>query len=329
MRVPDTGLGEKWHLLANGLPLDFAPTRAGETAAELARRCAAAGAFVTIVHPEWYSLGLEDAMTIDAAHAVEVYNHTSAVRTSRGGGSLLDQLLAQGRRLNALASDDAHFLVDDAFGGWVMVKATSNEPELLGKALKAGHYHSTQGPAIHDIRLEGHEVVVECSPAFGIYLLGKGSRAVQSEQRGQTTARLPAGRTGKEGFMRVVLVDDQKRSASSSPQWREAAAQVPVRGRDAGDCRLFANQCFRWRPASELGARCSDAVRGRRRALRRLESGPLHAQGAAQEPSAARGSSSPFLPTVRPDLAVWRSADPLPTRDGDRCRPAAAAGSAG
>lgn len=221
VHVPSTRLGEKWHLLANGLPLDFAPTQAGESAADLARRCAAAGAFVTIVHPEWYSLGVEDAMTIDAAHAVEVYNHTSAVRTSRGGGSsLLDQLLAQGRRINALATDDAHFLVDDAFGGWVMVRAERNEPELLVEALKSGHYYSTQGPAIYDIRMEGDEILVECSAAFGVYLLGKGSRAVQCEQRGQTTARLPVGRLGKEGFMRIVVVDEQGRTAWSNPAWR-------------------------------------------------------------------------------------------------------------
>lgn len=221
VHVPNTHLGEKWHLLANGLPLDFAPTRPGETPAELARRCAAAGAFVTIVHPEWYSLSVEDAMTIDAAHAVEVYNHTSALRTSRGGGSgLLDQLLAQGRRLNALATDDAHFLVNDAFGGWVMVKAAGNDPDLLVQALKDGHYYSTQGPAIHGIWLEGDDIVVECSAAFKVYLLGKGSRAVQTELRGQTIARLPTGPMGKEGYMRVVVVDEQGRSAWSNPAWR-------------------------------------------------------------------------------------------------------------
>ena len=101
-----------------------------------------------------------------------------------------------------------------------MVKAERNEPELLVQALKAGHYYSTQGPAIHDIRLEADDVVVECSPAFGVYLLGKGSRSVQCEQRGQTTARLPAGRMGKGGFMRVVVVDEQGRSAWSNPVWR-------------------------------------------------------------------------------------------------------------
>ena len=54
----------------------------------------------------------------------------------------------------------------------------------------------------------------------GVYLLGKGSRSVQSEVRGQTTARLSAGRMGKGGFMRVVVVDEQGRSAWSNPMWR-------------------------------------------------------------------------------------------------------------
>ena len=139
VHVPSTSLSEKWHLLANGLPLDFAPPREGEGGPELARRCAEAGAFVSIVHPEWYALGIDDAQAIDAAHAIEVYNHTSAVRTSRGGGAaLLDQLLAQGRRIHALATDDAHFLVDDAFGGWVMVMPCSSPPWACSALARLG-----------------------------------------------------------------------------------------------------------------------------------------------------------------------------------------------
>lgn len=222
VHVPSTRLGEKWHLLANGLPLDFAPTEAGESAPALAARCAAAGAFVSIVHPEWYALDEEDAQSITAAHAMEVYNHTSAVRAARGNGwGLLDRLLCSGRRMHALATDDAHFAVDDAFGGWVMVKADARDPDALVAALKTGRYYSTQGPEIHDIRFEGDEVVVECSPAFGVYLLGKGSRTAQSEQRGQTVARLPLGKMGKGGFMRVTVLDAHGRSAWSNPMWRD------------------------------------------------------------------------------------------------------------
>jgi hypothetical protein len=222
MHVPATALGEKWHLLANGLPLDFTPPREGETAPEIAARCAAAGAYVTIVHPAWYSLGLDEARSIDAAHAVEVYNHTSAVKTDRGDGTVLfDQMLSLGHRLNALACDDAHFELDDAFGAWVMVRATERSPEALLRALKAGHYYSSTGAELHGIHFEGDEVVIECSPAVGIYLQGRGSREVHAVGEHLTQARLPAYKLGKQGFMRITIVDAQGRRAWSNPFWRE------------------------------------------------------------------------------------------------------------
>ncbi|MBM3389623.1 MAG: phosphotransferase [Betaproteobacteria bacterium] len=222
VHVPDTDLGEKWHLLANGLPLDFEPTRPGETAPEIAARCAAAGAFVSMVHPAWNSLSLADASSITAAHAIEVYNHTSAVKTDRGDGTvLLDQLLSRGHRLNALACDDAHFEADDAFGAWVMVKALSRDPDALVAALKAGHYYSSTGAEIHDMRFEGDELVVACSPASGVYLQGKGSRAAQLLGRDITLARLPAHKMGKHGFMRVTVVNAHGQRAWSNPIWRD------------------------------------------------------------------------------------------------------------
>jgi hypothetical protein len=223
VHVPATGLGEAWHLLANGLPLDFEPPHKGETAPQIAARCAAAGAFVSIVHPAWYALSVDDARSIGAAHAVEVYNHTSAIKAERGDGSaMLDQLLSLGHRLHALACDDAHFEVDDAFGAWVMVKAQAREPEALVAALKAGHYYSSTGAEIHGLHVDGDELVVECSPARGIYLQGKGSRVTQLLGECLTQARLPLGKLGKRGFLRVTVVDAQGRRAWSNPIWRDA-----------------------------------------------------------------------------------------------------------
>jgi hypothetical protein len=179
--APSTESGELWHILAVGLPLDFEPNRADETGPQLAQRCLDAGAFVALPHPEWYGLTLDDAATIPGAHAVEVYNHTSQVRQARGGGAYyLDHLLASGRRINALAADDAHWVVEgdenrDAFGGWVMVKAEQNEPGSLVEALKAGKYYSTQGPAIENIAIEGNKISVACSNAIQIMIVGRGS----------------------------------------------------------------------------------------------------------------------------------------------------------
>ena len=132
--------GELWHILAVGLPADFAPSNspsfvpvAGqETGAEIAARAVAAGAFVAIAHPQWSGLTLADARTITAAHAVEIYNHGCAMGCDRPDGfAIADLLLTEGRKLTLIATDDAHFSEPDHFGGWVMVKAEANEPEAL------------------------------------------------------------------------------------------------------------------------------------------------------------------------------------------------------
>jgi len=218
LHAPATALGEMWHILAVGLPCDFAKTAAGETGPQLAARAIAAGAFVAIPHPGWYALTTADANTLEGAHAVEVYNHTSQLRTERGDGVYLaDQLLAEGRRVTLIAVDDAHFVCPDAFGGWVMVKACANEPDALLAALKAGHFYATQGPAIHDIAWEEDSVEITCSPAASIIVLGRGSRAAQSVAPFQTRARLSIAALRTGGFARVVVADAHGRRAWSNP----------------------------------------------------------------------------------------------------------------
>lgn len=219
-----TDFGELWHILAVGLPADFAPTASDETGVGLAQRAADAGAFVAIAHPEWYGLSLPDALTIEAAHAVEVYNHTSQVHSGRGGGAyFLDLLLTAGRRINAIACDDAHWNVPgdqnrDAFGGWVMVKAEASAPEALVAALKAGHYYSTQGPDILSLAREGDELVIETSACEQIILAGPHSLSIFAAGSGITTARLPLDRfAGK--WARLMVLDGHGRSAWSNPMW--------------------------------------------------------------------------------------------------------------
>ena len=82
---------------------------AGETGPDLARRAQAAEAFVAIAHPQWHGLTLLDARTVNFADAIKVYNHTCAVQADRPDGTyLLDQMLLDGIRMNAIATDDAN-----------------------------------------------------------------------------------------------------------------------------------------------------------------------------------------------------------------------------
>ncbi|MCW4114031.1 CehA/McbA family metallohydrolase [Aurantimonas sp. MSK8Z-1] len=220
VHAPANSHGEAWHILAAGLPLDFEPTGEGESGVDLARRCAEAGAFVGIAHPQWSGLTIEDGRALAAiAHAVEIYNYTCDIECARPDGTyLLDQLLNDGHRLNAYAADDAHFRWADACGGWMMVKAGANEPEAILAAMREGAFYSSTGPLIHSIAVDGDDVEVECSPAASVAILGRGTRAETVQARQTSRARLPLERFAGDWF-RIVVRDAAGKHAWSNPVW--------------------------------------------------------------------------------------------------------------
>lgn len=229
VHAPATSAGELWHIVAAGLPLDFEPAAPDETGPALARRAASAGAFIGIAHPAWSQLTIEDGRAIDVAHAVEIYNHGCAIECDRGDGwYLLDQLLNEGRRLTAFATDDAHFKTPDHFGGWVQVKAPSLEPEALLTALKQGRYYSSQGPQIHEVALAGDELTVVCSPVDTIVVLCGHSRSARRTGRAITSATLDLTRLEKGwlltrpcNWLRVVVIDQAGKRAWTNPIWKD------------------------------------------------------------------------------------------------------------
>ncbi|MEL6617698.1 MAG: CehA/McbA family metallohydrolase [Pseudomonadota bacterium] len=218
--------GELWHILAVGLPPDFAPSNSPEfhpiadqeTGAEIARRARDAGAFVAVAHPEWSGLSMADARSIDAAHAIEIYNHGCAVDCDRPHGFYTaDRLLEEGRELTLCATDDAHFQTPDAFGGWVMVKAEDNAPDALLAALKAGHFYSSTGPDLRGIHWSRNEVVVESSAVSAVIVQGKGTATATERGTSMTRTTLNTERLKDSPWARVTIIDDAGRRAWSNP----------------------------------------------------------------------------------------------------------------
>jgi histidinol phosphatase-like PHP family hydrolase len=230
LHAPATKVSELWHIVAAGLPLDFRAPEPGESGPALAARARAHGAFVAIAHPAWSQLTIEDGRALDSAHAVEIYNHGCAVENDRGDGFyLMDQLLNEGRRLTAIATDDAHFRHGDydAFGGFVEVKAESLEPEALLEALKSGNFYSSQGPRIHDVSFGAAEASIACSPVQAIALVTGTSRALAKVGRQITGATFDLTKIRQKirakdapaPWIRVAIIDAAGRRAWTNPVW--------------------------------------------------------------------------------------------------------------
>ena len=212
-----------WHIVANGLPADFPVADSSETGPELVARAVAAGAYVTIAHPEWYSLTDDEARSLAAAgaHGVEIYNHSSAIEAGRGGGiATLDLLLNEGHRVHLTATDDSHHVPGDAFGGWVMVAADSLTAGDIIASLKAGNYYASSGPDFIDISIDGANLDVGTSPVDRIILAGDRHRAEFVAGEGLTTASFDLASLDS-AFFRVVAIDARGQCAWSNPYWMD------------------------------------------------------------------------------------------------------------
>jgi hypothetical protein len=231
LHAPVTSAGELWHVVAAGLPRDFAPAEKDETGPQIAKRAHEAGAFVAIAHPAWSRYTIDDGRALSFAHAVEIYNHGCAIENDLGDGTYLwDQMLNEGNHLSAIATDDAHFHTADHFGGWVHVKSESLDPEALLQALKNGQHYSSQGPLLLDIRRDGTQIEIETSPVDTITVICGTSRSCVKHGKAITSAAFDLSTLHrgwllekKSPWFRVVAIDHAGKRAWSNAVWDRVA----------------------------------------------------------------------------------------------------------
>ncbi len=213
-----SALGELWHLVAAGVSESH--TFDEETPVQQAiDELRADGGVVWLAHPYWSGLTLPEMLGLEGTIGCEVYNATC---TTVGKGLSTvhwDDLLARGRVPWGLAVDDAHWEHADYGRGWVMVRAEELSAEAILRALTAGRFYASQGPAIYGLEVTESEIHVRCSEVGAITcvsLAGRGGQVLAEGPNGRLTeATFP--RRGKKLYVRIECADAQGRTAWSQP----------------------------------------------------------------------------------------------------------------
>ena len=210
---------ELWHIVANGLPVDFKCASEAERAPEMIHRAIEAGAFVTIAHPEWYTLTFDECVSVSHAHGIEIYNHSCHIEAARGfGTATADYLLQENKKILLTATDDSHFRMEDAGGGWVMVASDNLNEKSILNSLKLGQYYSSTGVDIIKFEMKDKIIKVVSSPAEHITLVGKGSKSLSTNGNNITEAIFDLNNFDTNWF-RITIIDSFGRFAWSNPVW--------------------------------------------------------------------------------------------------------------
>lgn len=224
LHTDKTEMGEMWHILAVGLPLDFAPTAADESAAQLAARARTAGAYVAVAHPNWYALTERDIANLGMVDAIEVINGTAIDHNDHADSwAVADVMLGRGQHYLVCATDDFHGKPErlDFARGWVHVKSETLEPEALLAALKAGYYYSSNGPEIYDLQVTpGDKVTIRCSPVDRVFVTGRGSKSLAVGGYINTEFEISL-KNFASPYCRITVRDMVGRRAWSNPIWFE------------------------------------------------------------------------------------------------------------
>ena len=125
--------------------------------------------YCILAHPYWSLLSPEDMMKLSGYDAVEVMNSVSDPETRGDSAYALDVMMAQGRPMPMVASDDAHHYNGE--NGWAAtwVNARSQSKADIMEALRAGRFYASEGPRFKALKVENGQIIVRSSPVHYIH----------------------------------------------------------------------------------------------------------------------------------------------------------------
>ncbi|MBP5300500.1 MAG: CehA/McbA family metallohydrolase, partial [Victivallales bacterium] len=158
---PQGPRGERWHLLALGIPEDFPNpvTGAETTMQQCINAVREAGGIPFCAHPAFCGFHSEDLASLEGLAGLEVFNSDCRFAGKGSSEHIWNELADQNILLNAIAVDDMHARMD--FGcNWTMLLVEKTlSPQAILNALRNGDFYATQGPQIYFI--DFHDGVLE------------------------------------------------------------------------------------------------------------------------------------------------------------------------
>ena len=141
--------------------------------------------FAHINHPNFgWGIVAEDLIRLQGDRFFEVYNGHPGVKNwgddaHPGTDRMWDIVLSMRLKLNrhpvfGIAVDDTHHYHEQRVGkanagrGWVMVKATALEPELIVQAMERGDFYATTGVLLKNIKMTSDALHIEIQTVSGV-----------------------------------------------------------------------------------------------------------------------------------------------------------------
>ena len=183
----------------------------------------AAGGIAILAHPAWSVMSPEEIYDLHGLAGAEIFNSVSGYPFNPGrdeASYYWDIWAKNGKLVNVVASDDAHYYKGEQTKAFTMVNAPSLSPEAIMEALKRGDFYASTGPRFHSIDLvpETGEVTIECSRDVEAVVFNSNTPwpdggYQEISGKGYASYRLMY----EDQYVRIELIDRNGRKAWSSP----------------------------------------------------------------------------------------------------------------
>ena len=189
-----------------------------------------AGALPQINHPNFgWALTGADLSKVEGPALLEIWNGHPMVNNLGGGGvasaeAMWDEALTAGRRLFAVADDDAHHFkrLDDPAAaapnrGWVMVRSQELTQASIIDAMRRGDFYASSGVTLSDVQSTATALRVTIATTtyskYRVQFVGAGGRVLAE------VTESPAEYTFKGGdqYVRARVIESNGKMAWTQP----------------------------------------------------------------------------------------------------------------